>query len=216
MRFSTFLQCSLVLLCRFCSFQCFVSSMPRLFGGAFCWPAVRSWFNLKLCCSRFGGLMRIELSEAEQAVSSKESYLTGLTLAWRAFGKAIGVQVHDPVMTMDGDGSQREPITRRYFHFEEANGDRYLSLGHFGCWDEGAMRSLSPSITYISHSVAPDRSHVIFHGWHRPREASQIIPREPGSPVPFIGKDGLSSMGILIGVMKRRIAVAAPADEGLS
>ena len=160
--------------------------------------------------------MIVDLTEAERVVA-ETPYGVGKseTLAWRAFGKVLGIPVRDPMMVMDGDGSIFEPITRRRFYLEEAEGDRFLSLGQFGCWDEGGMRSLSPSITYVSFGVAPDRSHVTFHGWHRPREASRIVPRDPGSPVPFMGKDGLSSIGILIGVMKRRIARAGPAYERL-
>lgn len=153
--------------------------------------------------------MIVELAAAERVIENDDPWFDwGRVLAWRAFGKAIGVQVHDPIVAMDGDGSQREPITGRYFQFEEAEGDRFLSLGEFGCWDGGAMRSLSPSITYISHSVAPDRSHVIFHGWHHPKEASRIIPRDRGDPIPFLTKDGLSPMNRLIGNLKRKIAGA--------
>lgn len=151
--------------------------------------------------------MRVELTKAERfVVDDRYSMGESMTLAWRAFGKAIGTRLDDPIMVIDGDGSQFEPITRRYFYLEEARGDRFLSLGHYGAWDRGAIRSLSPSITYISYSVAPDWSSVDFHGWHRPREASRIIPRAPDGNTPFMGKDGLSSMAILIGVMRRRIA----------
>ena len=157
--------------------------------------------------------MRIELSEAERAVSSKESYLTGLTLAWRAFGKAIGVQVHDPMVAMDGDGSQRELITGRYFYFEEPEVDRYLSLGHYGCWDGGAMRSLSPRCTYISYSLASDGSFVDFHGWYIPKEPSRIITQKPVGNGPFLTKDQLFSMDSLIATMKLQIAQAEQETE---
>lgn len=156
--------------------------------------------------------MRIELNDWERTVSSQRDHLTGLTLAWRAFGKAIGVQVHDPMVAMDGDGDQRELITGRWFHFEEPEGDRYLSLGHYGCWDGGAMRSLSPSCAYISYSVAPDGSFVDFHGWHRPRGEARIISKAPDGRAPFLTKDGLSSMGILIGVMRQMVAYAERAN----
>lgn len=150
--------------------------------------------------------MIVELTEAERVVvRTRYSVGEAETLAWRAFGKAIGVQVQDPMMVMDGDGSIFEPITRRDFYLEEAEGNRYLSLGQFGCWDGGAMRSLYPGTIYISYNAHPDWSSVTFHGYFRPKEASRIIPRDPGSPVPFMTKDGLSSMTVLICIMKKII-----------
>jgi hypothetical protein len=151
----------------------------------------------------------VDLTEAERlVVDTRYSMGKSLTLAWRAFGKIIGVPVDDPIMVIDGDGSQYEPITGRYFDFEEAEGDRYLSLGYCGCWDGGAMRSLSPDCTYISYSVAPDGSFVDFHGWHKPKGESRIISPAPNGRAPFLTKDGLSSMTVLIGVMKRLIVQA--------
>lgn len=157
--------------------------------------------------------MRVELTEAERVIVETEySMGKSLTLAWRAFGKIIGISVNDPMMVIDGGSSQFEPITGRYFDFEEAEGDRYLSLGYVGCWDGGAMWSLSPSITYISFTVAPDGSFVDFHGWHRPREEARIIVPKPMGGGPYLTKDGLSSMTILIGIMKRLIAHAEQAN----
>ena len=154
--------------------------------------------------------MIVELTEAERVlVQTRYSVGEATTLAWRAFGKAIGVQVDDPMMVIDGDGSQVEPVTRRRFYLEEAEGSRFLSLGHVGCWDGGAMRSLSPHCTYVSFNVASDWSFVAFYGWHRPKGASRIISKAPDGRSPYLTLDQLSSMGILIGVMKRRIASAS-------
>lgn len=150
--------------------------------------------------------MRIRLSDAERNLDQVNWYLKEYTFAWRAFWKAIGAEVRDPLMIMDGDGSQFEPVSRRYFKLQEARNGQFLQLGEFGCWDGGAMRSLSPHCTYVSYSVADDGSFVDFHGWHRPREASRIIPSAPDSSTPFLTKDQLSSMGILVGIMKRLIA----------
>lgn len=157
--------------------------------------------------------MRIELTEPERAISPKESYLTGLTLAWRAFGKAIGVQVHDAMVPMDGDSSQCEPITRRHFDFEEARKNRYLSLAYQGCWDGGAWRSLSPQCTYISYSVAANGSFVDFYGWYIPKEPSRIITPKPIGEGPFLTKDQLFSMDSLIATMKLQIAQAEQEAE---
>jgi hypothetical protein len=151
--------------------------------------------------------MIVELTEQERVVA-EAPYGLGKTLAWRAFGKILGIPVHDPKMVMDGDGSEYEPITGRSFYLEEAEGDRFLSLAYYGCWDEGAMRSLSPEITYVSYSVAPDGSFVDFHGWHRPKGESRIIVPKPAGDGPYMTQDGLSSMTVLIGIMKRLIAAA--------
>ena len=153
--------------------------------------------------------MQIELTGKERSnLDHVEWYRKESTLAWRAFWKAIGAEIRDPMMVIDGDGSQFEPITRRYFYLEEAKDDRFLSLGHFGCWDGGAMRSLDPDITYVSYSVPPDGAFVDFHGWYRPRQESRIIPRGPDDPIPFLTKDGLAPMGLLVGIMRRLIARA--------
>lgn len=152
--------------------------------------------------------MRIGLTYQERFIEPTDIHLRmlrSLTLAWRAFGKAIGIEVQDPMMGMDGDGSQFEPTTRRYFQFEEAKGDRFLSLGHYGAWDGGAMRSLSPSCIYVSYSADPDGRFVDFHGWHRPKGESRIIAPEPGGLSPFLTKDGLSSMAVLISSMQALI-----------
>jgi hypothetical protein len=159
--------------------------------------------------------MIIELTESERFIErTKDNYWMdqGHTLAWRAFGKAIGVPVHDPMMVMDGDGSQVELITRRWFYLDEAKGNRYLSLGHFGCWDEGAMRSLSPSITYISYNAHPDWPCVEFHGWYIPKEPSCIIIPKPVGDGPFLMKDQLFSMDSLIATMRLQIAQAEQAE----
>lgn len=152
--------------------------------------------------------MIVDLTEQERIVA-KAPYGLGKTLAWRAFGKVLGIPVHDPMMVMDGDGSQYEPITRRRFYLEEAEGDRFLSLGHYGCWDMGAMRSLSPHCTYISYNVAPDQSSVEFHGWYIPEEPSRIIITKPAGDGPFLTKDQLFSVDSLIATMKLQIAQAA-------
>lgn len=158
--------------------------------------------------------MRVELTEAERVIGETEYGMgKSLTLAWRAFGKALGIQVRDPMLVMDGDASQREPVTGRYFYFEKAEGDRYLSLAYQGCWDEGAMRSLSPSITYVSYSVATDGSFVDFHGWHRPREESRIIVPQPTGDGPYLTRGGLAPIGILVGVMRRLIAHAEQVND---
>lgn len=107
--------------------------------------------------------MIVELTEADRFIDPTSDYSRlhwRKTLAWRAFGKAIGVQVDDPRMVMDSDGSEFEPVTKRYFYFEEAEGDHFLSLGQFGCWDGGAMRSLSSKCTYISYGVDSDKCFV--------------------------------------------------------
>lgn len=153
--------------------------------------------------------MIVDLTEAERlVVDTRYSMGKSLTLAWRAFGKIIGVPVDDPIMVIDGGSSQCEPITGRHFDFEEAEGDRYLSLGYCGCWDGGAMRSLSPEITYVSYSVAPDGSFVDFHGWYRPKGESRIIVPKPAGNGPYLTQDELSSMTVLIGIMKRLIVTA--------
>lgn len=149
--------------------------------------------------------MRIGLTDAEQTVSSEWSYAIGLTLAWRAFSKAIGIELDDPLIGMDGDGIQREPVTGRYFHFELANGDRYLSLGHYGCWDNGALRSLSPRCTYVSYSIAPDGSYVDFHGWHQPKRPARIITPTKDGLAPSMNRHQLTSMATLIDVMRRSV-----------
>lgn len=151
--------------------------------------------------------MIVELTEAERSTDDPFGP-DGYTLAWRAFGKLIGVQVHDPIFPIDGGSSQLEPITGRWFDFEKAEGDRYLSLAYQGCWDGGAFRSLSPEITYVSYSVASDNSFVDFHGWYRPREESRIIVPKPTEGGPYLTQDGLSSMTVLIGIMKRLIVAA--------
>lgn len=154
--------------------------------------------------------MRVELTEAERVIGPDphQQLLWAKTLAWRAFGKAIGVHVHDPMMVIDGDGSIFEPITRRDFYMEESEGDRFLSLGHYGAWDGGAMRSLFPDTTYISCSVAPDGSFVDFHGWYQPKEKSRIIPTAPDGSSPYMAKAGLSPMHRLVRIMKALIAQA--------
>lgn len=156
--------------------------------------------------------MIVELTEQERFIAETPYGLgKAKTLAWRAFGKVLGIPVHDPMMVMDGDGSIFEPITRRDFYLEEAEGNRYLSLGHFGCWDEGAMRSLSPSITYISYNAHPAWPCVEFHGWYIPKEASCIIPKPVGDG-PFLTKSQLFSMDSLIATMKLQIAQAEHTD----
>lgn len=153
--------------------------------------------------------MIVELPQAERAVTETR-YGVGksTTLAWRAFGKVLGIPVQDPRMVMDGDGSQYEPITKRLIYMEEARDGRFLSLGHYGCWDGGAMRSLSPCVTYVSYNVASDGSFVNFHGWYRPRKESQIIVPKPPGDGPYLTQDGLFSITVLIGVMRRLIARA--------
>lgn len=158
--------------------------------------------------------MIVDLTEAERLVmDSRYSMGKSLTLAWRAFGKTIGISVDDPLVAIDGDGSQREPITRRYFDFEEANEDRYLSLAYHGCWDGGAMRSLSPNCTYISYSVCPDRCFVNFHGWYIPKEHSRILGPKPVENDLFLTKDQLFSMDSLIATMKLQIMQAEQEAE---
>lgn len=151
--------------------------------------------------------MIVELTETERFIENNDPWFNWeRVLAWRAFGKALGVHVDDPIMIIDGDGSQFEPITKRYFHLKKAEDKRFLSLGEFGCWDYGAMRSLSPRCTYVSYNMKPDRSCAIFHGWYRPKERSRIILRDPDSPIPFLEKDGLLPMDRLIDRLKQKIS----------
>lgn len=151
--------------------------------------------------------MIVELTEAERCTDDPFGP-DGYTLAWRAFGKVIGIQVDDPVFPIDGGSSQLEPITGRWFDFKKAEGDRFLPLGYYGCWDHGAMRSLSPEITYVSYSVASDGSFVDLHGWYRPKGESRIIVPKPAGDGPYLTQDELSSMTVLIGIMKRLIVAA--------
>lgn len=155
--------------------------------------------------------MRIELTEAEQADDrgDRDWWLhRDNTLAWRAFGKALDVQVDDPMPVIDA-GTWYPQIAERSFSLDEADVEagHYLSLGRWNCWTPDIW-SLDPDCTYISFSVTLDGSFVDLHGWYRPRGASRIIPRDPDDPIPYLTKDGLAPMGLLVGIMRRLIARA--------
>lgn len=188
--------------------------------------------------------MIVELNEAESSTCNSRWSMREKILAWRAFGKVIGMPVNDPMMVMDGDGIEREPITKRYFYLEQvyperAEKNKYLSLGYAGCWGGGAITSLWSRCTYISYTTHSDQPVVEFHGWHRPQMKSRLIAptyedralieryergdlcnnpylmkkaltakalvQRYGGEAPFIGKENLSAMNVLVERMQKLV-----------
>ena len=131
--------------------------------------------------------MKVALTDQDQGFVPSHDYLLSKTLAWRALGRAMGVAVEDPRHVIDGGGVLTEYATGMHFDLTEAQGDRCIRIEETDLWD-GSRWSLSPRVTYVSYSVAPNRSFVEFHGWYRPKQRSRPLGKNADDPCSYLCK----------------------------